>query len=98
MPGIVEFLPEIQNIFEKGCIEGIWLYTQAKLEKLEWTKENAKAIITSGKAQDISFRADKENVSFCLNGKEHKAENGRVTYSFKKNETLEIEIYSSTGK
>ena len=68
------------------------MYTQAKLEKLEWTKGNAKAIVTSGKVQDISFRVDKENVSFYINGKEQKAENGRMTYSFKKNETIELEI------
>lgn len=92
MPGIVELLPEISNIFEKGSIEGIWLYTQAKLEKLEWTKESAKAIVTSGKEQNISFRVGKENVSFYINGKEQKSENGRMTYSFKKNETIELEI------
>ena len=92
MHGIVELLPEISNIFEKGSIEGIWLYTQAKLEKLAWTKESAKAIVTSGKEQDISFRVGKENVSFYINGKEQKSENGRMTYSFKKNETIELEI------
>lgn len=92
MPGIVEFLPEIQNIFEKGCIEGIWLYTQAKLEKLEWMKGKAKAIVTSGKEQEISFRVDKENVSFRINGKKQKSEHGRMNYLFKENETIELEI------
>ena len=49
-------------------------------------------VLLSGTVQDISFRVDKENVSFCINGKKQKAGNGRMTYSFKQNETIELEI------
>jgi len=34
-PGLIEFLPTLPENFRSGCIDGIWLYTFAKLEHLE---------------------------------------------------------------
>jgi hypothetical protein len=53
-PGVVEFLPALPASLKKGNIRGIWLYTFAKLEHLEWDLESG-----SLNAELISIRDQK---------------------------------------
>jgi alpha-L-fucosidase 2 len=91
-PGTVEFLPAMPSSLEKGSIEGVWLYTWAKLERLAWCEKGLTAAIVSGKVQKLILRCRRSFTSFRINGTEMPAEGDHVQYAFKENEKIEIEI------
>lgn len=92
MPGVIEFLPAMPEDFPTGRIEGIWLYTWVKLEKMTWKAGKVKATLISSKDQKISLRYHKKNIKFSINGKTITAKNGIIKYLFEKDKVTEIEI------
>lgn len=92
MPGIVEFLPAMPDTFSSGAIDGIWLYTWAKLNHLEWNEKGIKAEIISNKAQTLTLCCHKDIASFCVNGKKYNMNDGHINYPFSENEKIEITI------
>ena len=93
MPGTVEFLPAMPATFSKGSIEGIWLYTFAKLEHMEWCETGLKATLTSNKAQTLTLRCRRNISSFRINGTEMSVEGDHILYSFPEGKAVEVEIY-----
>ena len=91
-PGTVEFLPAMPKELGKGSIEGVWLYTWAKLEKMEWTENGLTAIITSDKDQELTLRCRKKITHFTINGVEVKLSGDNAKYKFTKGEKVEIKI------
>lgn len=91
-PGVIDFLPTLPECFKEGSIEGIWLYTWAKLERMEWKEGKLSAILKSNKAQDLSLRIDKNDAVFAINGEKLMSENGRLSYSFEKDKETLVEI------
>ncbi len=66
-PGIIEFLPCIPDYFETGKLEGIWLYTCAKMNTLTWDENGFKAEIVSGKDQEIVIKNRKAGLMLSAN-------------------------------
>ena len=91
-PGTVEFLPAMPDSLAKGTIEGVWLYTEAKLEKMRWSESGVKATLVSNKAQELTLRCRKDMKSLAINGAQMKIEGDNVRYEFKAGETIEVEI------
>ncbi len=91
-PGTVEFLPVMPDSMAEGAIEGVWLYTWAKLERMDWTKSGVKATMKSDKAQTLTLRCRKDVSSFKINGKEMKMDGDHTQYAFKEGEEVEIVI------
>ena len=91
-PGIVEFLPAMPDNMMEGSIDGVWLYTFAKLSHMAWCKEGLKAEITSLKDQTLTLRCRREGCRILVNGKELVKTGDHAEYTFAKDETVQIEI------
>ena len=91
-PGFVEFLPSLPDLYREGKIEGVWLYTFAKLEKLEWNSEALTAVIRSNKEQTIKFMLRNRISKFFIN--DTTAEDGAESkdYTFRAGEKVTIRI------
>ena len=92
MPGTIEFLPAMPESLSKGSIEGVWLYTFAKLERMEWCEKGLKATLTSNKAQTLTLRCRRKIASFKVNGADMTVEGDHIQCSFSKDTTVEVEI------
>ena len=92
MPGIIEFLPCMPEHLMTGSIDGVWLYTFAKLEHMEWTPAGAKATIVSREAQTVTLRNRKPGCQIFVNGKEMPMNGDHTEYTFAEGETVEVEL------
>ena len=92
MPGIVEFLPAMPDSLMEGSIEGVWLYTFAKLNRMSWTKSGLKASLTSNTAQTLTLRCRRPGCRILLNGQELTKDGDHTSWAFAEGETAEIEI------
>ncbi len=91
-PGTVEFLPAMPAGFKTGAIQGVWLYTFAKLESLRWDENGARAVIASGREQTLTLRYRKPFRAFRVNGESLTPDGDHITCAFKKDEKAKIEI------
>ena len=92
-PGTVEFLPAMpDNLMNGGAIDGIWLYTFAKLNHMDWDEKGVRVSITSNQDQTLTLRNRREGCRILVNGKELTKDGDHVQYTFKANETAQIEI------
>jgi hypothetical protein len=91
-PGTVEFLPVMPDYLMNGSIDGVWLYTFAKLNHMEWDEKGIRASITSNQDQTLTLRNRREGCRIRVNGKQLAKDGDHVQYAFKANETAQIEI------
>ena len=91
-PGTVEFLPVMPANLMHGAIDGVWLYTFAKLNHMDWDEKGIHASITSHQAQTLTLRNRREGCRILVNGKELAKDGDHVQYTFKANETAQIDI------
>ena len=91
-PGTVEFLPVMPANLMHGAIDGVWLYTFAKLNHMDWDEKGIRASITSNQAQTLTLRNRREGCRILVNGKELAKDGDHVQYTFKAGETAQIEI------
>ena len=92
MPGIVEFLPAMPAHMESGSIDGVWLYTFAKLEHMEWNPEGVKAALTSREAQTLTLRCRRPGCRILVNGKEMPMDGDHTAYTVEPEKSIEIQI------
>lgn len=90
--GFLKLLPAVPADLSKGTVRGVWLYTFAKIEKMEWDMEAGKACATLSSLKDqdvrcvfpVGFRQVFVNGELC-------AENGKeFTLSLKKAAPAEV--------
>ena len=67
-PGTVEFLPALPDSLARGSIDGVWLYTFAKLEHMEWNEKGVTARLTSRKDQKVTLRCRRKGCRVRVNG------------------------------
>jgi len=91
-PGFVEFLPALPDDFAEGRLVGVWLYTFAKLESMEWSEKEIKVSITSNRDQTITFMLRNRAAKFFVNGKEYYPCDGKIDYHFSEGEKADIYI------
>lgn len=89
-PGVVEFLPAVPDYYPTGKIYGIWLYTWAKLNSMEWNEEGITVRMISFREQSLTLRCPKKATAFEINCKPMAIENNAVTYNFAKDEEVSI--------
>lgn len=93
-PGLVEFLPALPEDFPKGEIKGIWLYTFAKLQAMQWNEKGIIAVIESNKAQTLRFLCRGKTVQFVVNGVEQ-GSGEDLLYRFDEKEEVQIQVIYS---
>jgi hypothetical protein len=91
-PGTVEFLPAMPTSLQNGSIKGVWLYTRAKLENMEWSEHKIKAKLTSFADQTLTLRCRRKLSSIRVDGAEVNINGDHTSYNFRAGETVEIEI------
>ena len=67
-PGIIEFLPALPDSLARGSIDGVWLYTFAKLEHMEWNENGLKAQLTSRRDQAVTLCCRRKGCCIRVNG------------------------------
>ena len=92
MPGIVEFFPALPEEFKTGELDGIWLYTWAKLGSLRWDEKGFEADITSDRDQTLTLRIRRPVKSFAVDGKAVTLDGDHVDVAFKRGEKKEITV------
>ena len=93
-PGFVEFLPAVPEVYNEGRIEGVWLYSFAKLEKMEWCGSTVTAIVTSNQEQTIRFMLRNKPSMFYVNGAAQGDGTESIEYAFKAGESIDIRVES----
>ena len=91
-PGVIEFLPAMPDNLMQGSIDGVWLYTFAKLNHMEWTPAGLKASVTSRQDQALTLRCRKPGCAIRVNGRPLAMEGDHAVFSFKADEPTDIEI------
>ncbi len=91
-PGTVEFLPAMPASLGQGSIEGVWLYTWAKLERMDWGDKGLKAMLTSNQGQTLTLRCRRPMKAFRVNGKAMEVNGDHIEVAFAAGETAEIDI------
>ena len=90
-PGTIEFFPVLPDELKRGCLEGVWLYTWTKLERLTWDETGMEARLHPLKDQTLTFRLRRPARSFRINGREMLPEGDRVVLPVKAGEPLVLE-------
>lgn len=91
-PGVVEFLPALPRALAQGSIEGICLYTAAKLQSMKWDCKagTLRATVVSLTEQPLVFRYRYGIRSITVDGKLRQPEGNGVTVNCKAGEAVEI--------
>ena len=92
MPGVIEFLPAMPQSLQVGAIDGVWLYTFAKLDHMTWDAKGAHATLTVNEPQTLTLRCRKPGCRMLLNGKALPMQGDHAGYAFDKGETVQIDI------
>ena len=90
-PGTVEFFPLFPGELDRGSLEGVWLYTWTKLERLVWDKTGMQALLRPLRDQTLTLRFRRPARSLRVNGRELSMERDEVTLAVKAGETLCLE-------
>mgnify|MGYP003376702277 FL=1 len=90
-PGVIEFLPALPSSLRTGTLKGIWLYTWAKLECIDWDEKGFRAELVSNKKQSVTLRLRKKASSFMVNGKKYSLDGDHIQYLLEENERIIVE-------
>lgn len=94
-PGVVEFLPALPAALNRGTLQGVWLYTWIKLERLTWDGCGFTAELVPLKDQELTLRFRGKAGSLRINGEEHALREGTVQLPVHKGMSLYVEcVYS----
>lgn len=91
-PGTIEFLPAMPASLKKGALEGVWLYTWAKLERMAWDEAGIRATVQSQTAQTLTLRCGRPCTAILVNGTPLALQENTITYDFAAGETATISI------
>ncbi len=91
-PGLVDFLPMMPDNLMQGAIDGVWLYTFAKLEHMQWSEQGASATLTSNEEQTLTLSCHRKVTRMLINGQEQPIQDAGVKYHFRQGETIQVEI------
>lgn len=89
-PGVVELLPALPAALPAGELEGVWLYTWAKLERLRWDERGLRAVLVSRRDQTLRLICRRGGV-ISVGGTRYPAGNA-ASHAFAAGERAEITV------
>ena len=92
--GFIKLLPSVPEDLSRGSVHGVWLYTFAKIESMEWDMKAGKASvkISSLKDQDIRFLFPVGYSKLMADGQLYDENGKEFTLSLKANGVVELEF------
>lgn len=92
--GFIKLLPSVPDDMQEGCVEGVWLYTFAKIEKMQWDIPGGKAVaeISSLEDQSIDFVFPLGFRKLLVNGAEYASDSKKFTLQMAKSHTVRLEF------
>lgn len=93
-PGIIEILPAMPETLRSGNVNGIRLYTFARLEELVWDldKMTAGGRITAIRRQELCLRFRHGRTVFRINGKMADCDENQVYFEAAEGETVDFSM------
>ena len=92
-PGIIEFLPVMPADLAEGSIDGVWLYTFAKLEHMSWSRQAVHAVIVSRMDQTLTLRCRRQGSRMRINGKDAVMDGDHTECFFAAGETVDVDVF-----
>lgn len=94
-PGMIELFPAFPDSFQKGEINGIWLYTFAKIECLKWNREEKwiHLELSAYQDQEICLKVPENISSLKMDDQERMAIGKSTKISICKGQTMQIQIF-----
>lgn len=93
--GFIKLLPAVPEDLNKGSVEGVWLYTFAKIEKMEWDMEQGTASVEISSVTDqqveISFPTGYRKV--CMDGEEFLGKGNGFMLDLRKDKVVKLDFY-----
>lgn len=91
-PGVVEFLPALPRALDQGSIEGVCLYTAAKLRSMNWDRKagTLHATIVSLNDQTLTLRYRYGICSITVNGTSYQPQRNDISVSCKAGEEVKV--------
>lgn len=93
--GFIKLLPAVPEDLNKGSVEGVWLYTFAKIEKMEWDMEQGTASVELSSVNDqqveISFPTGYRKV--CMDGEEFLGKGNGFMLDLRKDKVVKLDFY-----
>lgn len=93
--GFIKLLPAVPEDLNKGSVEGVWLYTYAKIEKMEWDMEQGTASVELSSVTDqqveISFPTGYRKV--CMDGEEFLGKGNGFMLDLRKDKVVKFDFY-----
>lgn len=93
--GFIKLLPAVPEDLKKGAVEGVWLYTFAKIERMEWDMEQGAASVRLASVVDqeveISFPEGYRKV--CIDGEETLQKGNGFKLNLRKDEVVKLDFY-----
>lgn len=93
--GFIKLLPAVPEDMAKGSVEGVWLYTFAKIEKMEWDMEQGTASVELSSVIDqeveISFPEGYRKV--CLDDEEFERKGSGFRLELRKDRVRKLDFY-----
>ena len=93
--GFIKLLPAVPEDLNKGSVEGVWLYTFAKIEKMEWDMEQGTASVELSSVTDqqveISFPTGYRKV--CMDGEEFLGKGNGFMLDLRKDKVVKLDFY-----
>lgn len=93
--GFIKLLPAVPEDLNKGSVEGVWLYTFAKIEKMKWNMEQGTASVELSSVIDqnveISFPVGYRKV--CIDGEEFLQKGNGFMMDLRKDRVVKLDFY-----
>ena len=93
--GFIKLLPAVPEDLKKGAVEGVWLYTFAKIERMEWDMAQGAASVRLASVVDqeveISFPEGYRKV--CIDGEETLPKGNGFKLEMRKDEVVKLDYY-----
>ena len=99
-PGVLEFLPALPDMLEKGELKGICCFTFARIERMEWDLERGiiTADVRSLRDQTIGIRYRHGLEAMKKNGGPVKVSGNTATIDFEEGSTVHLELLVNPRK
>lgn len=93
--GFIKLLPAVPEDLKKGAVEGVWLYTFAKIERMEWDMAQGAASVRLASVvnQEVEISFPEGYRKVCIDGEETLPKGNGFKLEMRKDEVVKLDFY-----